>query len=456
LQGSQARLLFWHLRTQKDKIDPLIPNATEELDRHSVQELVATGVPEAAATVICASLGASLAQAAQACAQIRQTISSGPPDGQLCLAGTVSVLLAPLPHGIGSTAGSTPRILLVYEPEAGVCARFLDPVRDSDRVDEGIPLYGRFQTPLYHCASKPWAQAALSAAGIAVGRYTSVLELSKLHFAKLLLLYRLTAANSKLPSDLDPKDPIATEFSLASQDITKPKLLATTRKSINPNIANLLQRLYCVVARYETFAGNTGGLQGALPHHVFDDLERLCGIQHECFASPLNCHYPAYCSAFPDTDGCFGSSGSFFEFEPTDGAFEVNPPFVTEIMTETVLRVKSLLGKAAERGAPLLYFIVVPTWSDAFFYKQLQGCPHKKWENEFPRSTHEYIDGMQHRVHRTTWEANVATTAFLLCTREAERLYRITPLTFTVIKEAFLRATADVDGSEARVFKFAC
>jgi hypothetical protein len=50
------------------------------------------------------------------------------------------------------------------------------------------------------------------------------------------------------------------------------------------------------------------------------------GVSVECFASPLNCHLPAFCSAFPDTDAAFGSLGSFFDFFPTEGSFQVNPP----------------------------------------------------------------------------------------------------------------------------------
>ena len=48
----------------------------------------------------------------------------------------------------------------------------------------------------------------------------------------------------------------------------------------------------------------------------------------ECFASPLNCYCPRFCSAFPDTDSVFGSVGSFFDFEFVEGSFEANPPFV--------------------------------------------------------------------------------------------------------------------------------
>ena len=37
--------------------------------------------------------------------------------------------------------------------------------------------------------------------------------------------------------------------------------------------------------------------------------ERL-GVGFECFASPLNCHLPRFCSAFPDVDAPFGSAGA--------------------------------------------------------------------------------------------------------------------------------------------------
>ena len=47
------------------------------------------------------------------------------------------------------------------------------------------------------------------------------------------------------------------------------------------------------------------------------------GVTCECFASPFNCRFPRYCSAFPEIEGEFGSLGSFFDFSPTCGSFEV-------------------------------------------------------------------------------------------------------------------------------------
>ena len=50
--------------------------------------------------------------------------------------------------------------------------------------------------------------------------------------------------------------------------------------------------------------------QGALCPALMECLHRVFGVTFECFASPLNCYFRQYCSAFPDTDGYFGSRGS--------------------------------------------------------------------------------------------------------------------------------------------------
>ena len=65
----------------------------------------------------------------------------------------------------------------------------------------------------------------------------------------------------------------------------------------------MLQTLFGMTA-HEGF-----GIQGALPVSVFECLHRVFGVTFECFASPFNCFFKQYCSAFPDTDGYFGSRG---------------------------------------------------------------------------------------------------------------------------------------------------
>lgn len=122
-----------------------------------------------------------------------------------------------------------------------------------------------------------------------------------------------------------------------------------------------LERVFCMLQRYETLSGGSSGYQGALPDHVFVEMQRSFGIACECFASPLNCFFPSFCSAFTDVDAPFGSHGSFFHFYPTTGSFESNPPFVDLIMTRNVEHIHHLLAASAK---PLSFLIVVPAWDD--------------------------------------------------------------------------------------------
>ena len=86
------------------------------------------------------------------------------------------------------------------------------------------------------------------------------------------------------------------------------------------------------------------GLHAALPHKAFDLLNRKFRVTFECFASPFNCYFSQYCSAFPDIDCYFGSRGSFFEFRPKSGSFQANPPFSEEVMLAMADHMISLLN----------------------------------------------------------------------------------------------------------------
>jgi len=75
----------------------------------------------------------------------------------------------------------------------------------------------------------------------------------------------------------------------------------------------MFQYVDFILIDFQTFFGmgptEGFGQQGALPVPVFECLNRVFGVTFECFASPLNCYFRQYCSAFPDTDGFFGSRG---------------------------------------------------------------------------------------------------------------------------------------------------
>lgn len=72
---------------------------------------------------------------------------------------------------------------------------------------------------------------------------------------------------------------------------------------------HFMARVWCLLKRYNVFCGNSSETQISLPVPVLESLHRNFGVTFECFASPLNCYFRQYCSAFPDTDAYFGSRG---------------------------------------------------------------------------------------------------------------------------------------------------
>ena len=118
------------------------------------------------------------------------------------------------------------------------------------------------------------------------------------------------------------------------------------------------------------------GQHGMLPLAVFDTLEKW-GCEGEGFATPLNATLPSYCSLHADADRCFGSLGSFFEWRPKMGNFELNPPFT--IRSTAVEDHAVALLQAAERdGKALSFCYVVPETAS-----RLQTRKHIRKETPF-------------------------------------------------------------------------
>lgn len=117
---------------------------------------------------------------------------------------------------------------------------------------------------------------------------------------------------------------------------------------------------------YNTVSGNVRGYQMALPTAVFQYLKDKYRLEHECFASPMNscAAIGSFCSRFKDTDTPFNSKGSFFAFNPEEGVFESNPPFVEECMIRNIKHILELLEKAEEEEKELTFFIIVPKWDE--------------------------------------------------------------------------------------------
>lgn len=171
----------------------------------------------------------------------------------------------------------------------------------------------------------------------------------------------------------------------------------------DPKFENFLARVWCLLRRYETFFGINSkeglSMQAALPIPVFQCLNRTFGVTFECFASPLNCYFQQYCSAFADTDCYFGSRGSILQFHPLSGSFEANPPFCEELIEAMIDHFESLLSKATE---PLSFIIFVPEWKDPppEFLNKLETSKFTQKIFVLPAKQHEYRNGYQHNCSK--------------------------------------------------------
>lgn len=162
--------------------------------------------------------------------------------------------------------------------------------------------------------------------------------------------------------------------------------------------AHFLRDVFCMLVRYEALGSH--GSQCAVPPAVFELMRERLGVRLECFASPLNAWAERFCSAFVDVDAPFGTLGSFFDFSPTHGSFEVNPPFVPEVLLAAVHRAEALLAAAERRAAALSFVFVVPQWEPLPFWRHLMGS---RWRRGPPlhlaADRHAFVDGAQHTKH---------------------------------------------------------
>ena len=161
----------------------------------------------------------------------------------------------------------------------------------------------------------------------------------------------------------------------------------------------LSSRALCLLLRYQSLGAH--GFQCALPARIFEVLRERLGVTLEAFASPLNAtHLEGYCSAFGDVDAHFGSLGSFFDFHPSEGSFEANPPFVPEVMLKAVEHAEALLQRAEAAGRALSFCFVVPAWETLPFWQRL--CTTSPWRGrasdpiQLDADAHAYVDGAAH------------------------------------------------------------
>ena len=183
----------------------------------------------------------------------------------------------------------------------------------------------------------------------------------------------------------------------ATCKISKSQLDKLSRLYIHPNDSpdcedSFLLNVCWVHYRYYFLSGGRSGLQDAVPIDVMNYLTNKIDVKIECFASPLNATLPVYCSMFKDSDKAFGSVGSFFDFNPTEGSFEANPPFTESIMTRMCCHIIKLLNNST---GPMSFTIIIPHWTDPV-PESVQNLMSSSYFNTsflIPASEHSYCDG---------------------------------------------------------------
>ncbi|GMH32614.1 hypothetical protein BSKO_00448 [Bryopsis sp. KO-2023] len=157
------------------------------------------------------------------------------------------------------------------------------------------------------------------------------------------------------------------------------------------------EQVWCMLHRYQSLYGSGGvgaGWQLATPHEVMAILRDEFHVSHECFASPLNCFLPSFCSVFPDTDHCFGSKGRFSEsvFQG-GGSFQAGPPYDTSIMRMLADAICSSLETV---DGPLSIVCVLPDWDRCEPIERLKGSKFNRASFSLAKESHRYLNGFQH------------------------------------------------------------
>jgi hypothetical protein len=217
-----------------------------------------------------------------------------------------------------------------------------------------------------------------------------------------------------------------------------------------------LQALASLLLRYQALDG--GGFQCAIPPPVFASLRKLWGVEHECFASPLNATLGAgkFFSAFPDTDRAFGSEGSFFDVAATRlmrcGSFQLNPPFSTELYAAIAKRCHALLETAEASGKALAFVLILGATSAAMGSAGVVAIRRSRFlggELIVSVAEHVYVCGRQHMQAASASFRACDTAVLVLQTAEAARRWPTTPARLEELRAAF-RETNGVRGGEDR------
>ena len=115
-----------------------------------------------------------------------------------------------------------------------------------------------------------------------------LLKLNTEHYDKLRALWTMHRAPLKPSKSADDKGAVTAATPGDGED---------SEEDDENKEAAFRASLFCLLSRYNAVQGH--GFQAACSEHVMRVFAERLGVTHECFASPLNCYFPTFCSAFP-------------------------------------------------------------------------------------------------------------------------------------------------------------
>jgi len=129
------------------------------------------------------------------------------------------------------------------------------------------------------------------------------------------------------------------------------------KKSFNEDMKYFLEKVFCVMLRYETLSGKSH--QFAMETKFKDALRKEYNVNIELFGSPINFYYDYFGSLFYDTDKYFGSLGSFYNININEGFIIANPPYEELLLDKMV---QKFIKNIKKENKPISISFGLPKW----------------------------------------------------------------------------------------------
>ena len=201
-----------------------------------------------------------------------------------------------------------------------------------------------------------------------------------------------------------------------------------------------LEKFYLFEHCFNYYILDGKSLQWSIPRKVFHSLLKY-NLQGELFASPINHFHNTYYSLF-EIDRQYQSSGNYLNLinqSPQyirSGLYEVNPPFIEEIFSETAQQIVSLLTSCSR---PLAFLYIMPGWENLNGYdiltKSLYFCGQFKLE----KYQHSYFQASNNKYIPACFQ----TVVILICNTAYREIYNTVQLLRNVEDNFTFMATGD-------------